>query len=80
MMRNPAVRACASPGMSVRVPSRLITAMPRSVAYATAFPSPVQRVPNGRDVFAGTVVSDRAWEPSRLDAQRTNAPDGLCRQ
>jgi hypothetical protein len=66
--------------MSVRVPSSLITPMPRSVTYATAFPSPVQRVPNGREVFAASVVSERGWEPSRLEAQRTNAPEGLCRQ
>jgi len=66
--------------MSVRVPSSLITPIPRSVTYATAFPSPVQRVPNGREVFAASVVSDRASEPSKLDAQRTKPPDGLCRQ
>src|SRR5688572_3397357 len=64
----------------MREPSRLITARPWSVATATALPSPVQRVPNGRDVFGGNVVSDRASEPSRFAAQSTKAPDGLCRQ
>lgn len=78
--RNPALRTCAGTGMSVRVPSRLMTPMPRSVTYATPFPAPVQRVPNGREVFAASVVSVRGWEPSRLEAQRTNAPEGLCRQ
>ena len=66
--------------MSMRVPSRLITAIPRSVTKATALPSPVQRVVNGRDVLAASVVSDRGRDPSRLAAQSTNAPDGLCRQ
>src|SRR5947208_16532260 len=64
----------------MRVPSTLMTPMLSSVAYATALPSPVQRVANGREVFAGTVASERAADPSRLDAQSTNSPDGLCRQ
>src|SRR5207244_13654328 len=71
---------CASPGISMRVPSRLMTPMLSSVAYATALPSPVQRVANGREVFAATVASERAADPSRLDAQSTNSPDGPCRQ
>lgn len=66
--------------MSTRVPSSLTTAIPRSVPYAIALPSPVQRVANGREVFAASVVSDRACDPSRLAAQSTKAPDGLCRQ
>jgi len=66
--------------MSMRLPSTPTTPMLSSAAYATALPSPVQRVPNGRDVFGGRVVSDRGPEPSRFAAQSTNGPDGLCRQ
>ncbi|HTD63513.1 MAG TPA: hypothetical protein VK732_02125 [Verrucomicrobiae bacterium] len=62
------------------MPSTLMTPMLSSVAYATALPSPVQRVANGREVFAAIVASERAADPSRLDAQSTNSPDGLCRQ
>ena len=80
MMRNPALRTCAGTGMSVRVPSSLMTPIPVSVTYATAPPSPVQRVPKGRDVFGASVVSDRASDPSRFDAHRTNAPEGRWRQ
>ncbi len=65
--------------MSVRVPSTLTTAIPRSVTNATAPPFPVQRVPKGRDVFAARVVSGRALDPSRLDAQRTRRPNSSAR-
>ena len=57
-----------------------MTLRPRSVTNPTARPSPVQRVPNGRDELGGSVTSGRGLEPSKLAAQRMNAPAGFCRQ
>src|SRR5256885_5734958 len=57
-----------------------MTLRPRSVTNPTARPSPVQRVPNGRDELGGSVTSGRGLEPSKLAAQRMNAPAGFWRQ
>jgi hypothetical protein len=54
--------------------------IPVSVTKPTARPFAVQRVPNGREAFAARVVSGRALEPSRFEAQSTNVPAGVCRQ
>src|SRR2546428_13117836 len=78
MTRKPAFGGAAGNVISTRDPSRRITPIPRSVTYATAPPSPVQRVPKGREVFALGVVRGRAEDPSGFAAQSTNAPAGVC--
>ena len=64
----------------MRPPSSPTSVIPVSVTKPTARPFAVQRVPNGREAFAARVVSGRALEPSRFEAQSTNVPAGVCRQ